>query len=368
MAAPASNGKLCFDIKDMQIGDYIACLYTGHPKFIANLASWTTPDEAAKIVYLNEFTAIGVDPTQYKELPAYGPMQRNAARNAYVPAAGTYDRATDYGRYLHYNFSPLSGPTHNALNILESTMQTGIFYFIKVDTGLLVADRMFKSLGMCGETLNTQGYINGKVSLGGKGLMRTLTRNEFRNYLMASDLNGTIIKCDPQVWHAWGYDQSRVSNAGWILNVNDNNGSGWCSILFDILQDRHNDKIGLAPLITMLETNYNRIVIRYVSTGNETNDALLYCDGDALPAVNVSGHKMRVDGDNFSNGSCYVGNNNTGHSLLAYVDMRFTGAQDYAGGATIVPDGETSAQCRLAPGWRPVFEYVDNPRSTNLWY
>ncbi|EJW16783.1 hypothetical protein M5X00_18030 [Paenibacillus alvei] len=117
----------------------------------------------------------------------------------------------------------------------EINSARGIFYFIKVDEGLLIADRVIKTIISYNELKGTKdnNYIQGKaMTLNGVyGYMRCLTGgvglinekgsiendpskailgaypidNEYDKYIVNSNLNGTIKANDHDVWHHFNY-------------------------------------------------------------------------------------------------------------------------------------------------------------------
>jgi hypothetical protein len=106
----------------------------------------------------------------------------------------------------------------------------GVFYFIKVDDGLLVADRVVKTNVSHNDLRSGENnYIQGKLMIidGVEGLMRSLTggvtwadsngkpvysspqfssggyplNNEWDRYIVNSNLGGKVIPNDPTVWN-----------------------------------------------------------------------------------------------------------------------------------------------------------------------
>lgn len=134
MGAPATQGRLCLKLAEMEIGDYIRCTYTVP---MGNVAG--------------EFTELGGTGETLKELPTIPAMTAN-----------------------------------------------GYFYFLKVDKGFLIADRMIQS-GVSVQALNLKNYLNGADD--GGYLIRCLSEVEWTKYLANGDLNGCILKRDANVWH-----------------------------------------------------------------------------------------------------------------------------------------------------------------------
>lgn len=149
MSAPASQGRLCTTLKEMEIGDYIRCSYTAST---ANVAGY--------------FTDLGSAVPGVTELP--------------TTAAATAN---------------------------------GYFYFLKVDKGLLVADRMVQS-SISAQSLNAKNYLNGG-DVDGK-IIRCLSQTEWTKYLTNGNLNGCITKQDVTVWHPYYSNTFMVCKSGRI--------------------------------------------------------------------------------------------------------------------------------------------------------
>lgn len=131
MGVPATTGKRCTNLADMEIGDYIACKY-------------------------------------------------------YAPSANAAGVFSDFGG---------SG---TELPIMPGTTANGYFYFLKVAKGLCVADRMVQQQ-ISWTALNNGGYIYGNETE--HGLIRMLSESEYIKYLMNSNLDGNITVQNEAVWH-----------------------------------------------------------------------------------------------------------------------------------------------------------------------
>jgi hypothetical protein len=240
MAAPQTNGVLRTTLESMNIGDYIKCEIYKAP--------------TSNIVFTSSF--LGNLSTVDTESSTTPPMY-----------------------------------------VVGSTFNYRFFYLIKVDTGLLIADRLLFS-NMSAQILNAQNYLLGK-KLSDKCMMRCLSRAEFLKYISNSDLNGNIIKADANVWH------------------------------------------GL------------------VGTGaNSTSLAF----GNLYPEINQDRIGSNVKTSLYMDGSTY--------STTSHVFM---------GGSALIPvvSGFALATFELSNGitskyqylsFRPALEYVDNSKSTNLYY
>lgn len=168
MGAPASNGKLCTKVSDMLIGDYIKCDYVVS----------SSADNAVGV-----FKNIGnISTTEMRTIPILGAGQIN-----------------------------------------------NYFYFIKVDKGLLVADRRIQAY-VSGKAYGDAGYITGKYISELGGSIRMLSYNEFLKYITNSNLNGNIIKQDVNVWNG---EIGTISSILW----------GPSSPISEFCQDRINGNI-----------------------------------------------------------------------------------------------------------------------------
>lgn len=119
-------------------------------------------------------------------------------------------------------FSNLGGTVGTEIPVAGSATPNGWFYFVKVDRGLLIADRPIQS-NIYWDTLNTakfiqgeswnSGYIrslsggcafadsDGNLSLNGSTYGAFPTNNEWDKYIVKSNLNGKITAGDDNVWH-----------------------------------------------------------------------------------------------------------------------------------------------------------------------
>lgn len=121
-------------------------------------------------------------------------------------------------------FSNLGGTVGTEIPVSGSATPNGWFYFIKVDRGLLIADRPVQS-NITWDTLNTTKFIQGESW--NSGYIRSLTggcsyadsdgnlsysasssnygnypqNNEWDKYIVKSNLGGKITAHDDNVWH-----------------------------------------------------------------------------------------------------------------------------------------------------------------------
>lgn len=126
-------------------------------------------------------------------------------------------------------FANLGTATKDLIPVTGSATPNGSFYFVKVDDGLLIADRVIQH-SISWDTLNAGKMIEGTPLLG--GLIRSLSGgvayldangnpsatnqglgaypsiNEWDKYIVGSDLGGKIVAGDDNVWHwsnlKWG--------------------------------------------------------------------------------------------------------------------------------------------------------------------
>lgn len=142
MAAPKTNGVLRTKLADMKVGDYIKWQYT----------------DGATYSDMGDFS----DTVSGTELP-------------------TFDTRADY-----FEKDPATG-----LQTIPTT-KSGFFYFIKVDNGLLIADRAIKIISK--QTLNQKNYLKGNR-------FRALNIDEWKKYIITSDLNGAVKPGDRDTFH-----------------------------------------------------------------------------------------------------------------------------------------------------------------------
>jgi hypothetical protein len=151
---------------------------------------------------------------------------------------------------------------------------------------------------MSAQILNAQNYLLGK-KLSDTCMMRCLSRAEFLKYISNSDLNGNIIKADPNVWH--GLAGTSANSASLTFR----------SSYIEINQDR-------------------------VGSNIKTS---LYMDGSTYSSTNHA----------------FMG----GAALIPVVSGFATASFSLSNGSTSVAQYLT---------FRPALEYIDNAKSTNLYY
>lgn len=133
-------------------------------------------------------------------------------------------------------FSELGTSTGTEIPVASTATPTGLFYFIKVDKGLLIADRVVQH-SISWDMLNITGrMIEGVPLLGGlirsisggvaylgadglpkatnQGLGAFPSNNEWDKYIRNSNLDGKIIAGDDNVWNA--------------RHINGNKPTTWC--------------------------------------------------------------------------------------------------------------------------------------------
>ena len=250
MGTPASNGKLCTKIEDMSIGDYIRCEYI-----------------AEKIGEAGIFQNLGEE-SSLNEIPAI--------------------------------------PTETA---------NGYFYFIKVDKGLLIADRRLQK-AISAHQLNVAGYLNGitKNYNNKQTLIRSLSRDEFLNYISNSSLDGNIIPADANVW------KGKVPGA--VFN-NFAAGKTWIDLV-EINQDKNKDLIRVSFCMNGYEYNSSSYI------------GVLSQGGIGIPA-NIP----------------FVVTENTTHSNLYDIQVSSYRQQNHFKAIT---------------SFRPALEFIDNEKSKLIWY
>ena len=120
MAAPVTLGKLCSNTSDMEIGDYIKCVYEAPTANVPGYFSQLGTIDPTKHVVTTTITD-GGEPVVTEEEVAYTEL-----------------------------------PT------TPGTTASGFFYLLKADYGLLMADRMIQQ-EISWASLNTFNYIYGRA-------------------------------------------------------------------------------------------------------------------------------------------------------------------------------------------------------------
>lgn len=164
MAVPATQGKQCKYLEEMEIGDYIRCTYTATEGNVAG-----------------EFSDLGgfVDTYETQQ------QQVDSEGNPVMDADGNPVMETVAKQYEELPTTP--GSTAN-----------GSFYFLKVDKGLLVADRRLQAV-ISASSLNQKNYFSGGYWQ--QGLLRILTVDEWAKYITNGTCEGKTSLRDPAVWN-----------------------------------------------------------------------------------------------------------------------------------------------------------------------
>lgn len=180
-------------------------------------------------------------------------------------------------------FSELGTSTAPEIPVTGTATPDGTAYFIMVDTGLLICDRVVQT-NMSWNALNNNGFIEGKIvtlnnteylirSLSGgcayvdeNGNMSLTDKslglafpntNEYDKYIRLSDLNGKILKEDDNVWHwsnlyNWCKDTPITS-----IGTNTNRvyrGKSTTENFLQIVSSTFNTTIGFRPVLEYLES------------------------------------------------------------------------------------------------------------------
>lgn len=173
MGAPATQGRLCTRLEEMEIGDYIRCTYTATE---ANVAG--------------EFSDLGgfVDSYETEQ------QQVDTEGNVIVDADGNpvMEKVTK-----RYEEIPIFGYVPSATIPIR-----GYFYLLKANKGLMIADRCVQNF-ISATSLNAKNYLHGVRA--GDVLVRVLSQAEWTKYLTNGDLNGCIVKQAENVWHVKNY-------------------------------------------------------------------------------------------------------------------------------------------------------------------
>lgn len=216
----------------------------------------------------------------------------------------------DYIKYGIYNSSAVSdtvfspstlGSVYGYEELTNTPVTIGnnryyFFYFIKADTGLLIADRILW-YDVSAQYLNARNLLYGQ-KLNDQMLIRCLSREEWLKYITNSDLNGNITKQDVNVWHGQTGTSASVAYDG-VYYIEAN-------------QNRYGSTI---------ETSFFMAGI----TANSTYHALDTAIGEGTCPIFMG----------FSNTSGAIYSGVYGHYYLSF---------------------------------RPALEYVDNTKSTNIYY
>jgi hypothetical protein len=139
-----------------------------------------------------------------------------------------------------------------------------------------------------------------------KVLIRILSVDEFKNYLTDSTLNDNVVKCSTDVWNNYDKDNR-------IIKIRSSVMTGGSNVFPEIIQNNINQK------------------------HEYMNGLTNYEDSDDI--------KMRWVEDNIYN---------TQHITYTKIDKTT---------ATAIETTPT-----YSPSFRPVFNYIDNTKSTNLFY
>lgn len=158
MGVPATTGRLCKTLAEMEIGDYIRCTYTADTENTAG-----------------EFSDLGGFVDTYTAVETVTDENGNQAQ---VEVEKTYEELP-------------SAPDTTAI---------GFFYFIKVAKGLCVADRMAQH-SISFQAVNDHNYVYGE-KFSDNGLIRILNYEEYLKYLGEGGLNGNTTPNNNIVWNA----------------------------------------------------------------------------------------------------------------------------------------------------------------------
>jgi len=184
MAAPATQGRLCTGLSDMEIGDYIKCVY-----------------EAPAANTAGTFSHLGEENPMYEATIAQNVVDENG--DTVYEEDGTTPKTEMVTVKTAYPELPATAK--------------GYFYFIKADKGLWIADRKIQT-NICASSLNKKNYLHGKEVNG--MLIRILSQAEWTKYITNSDFDGTIVKQAENVWHVGDYKTLYQRKAQHIETIN----------------------------------------------------------------------------------------------------------------------------------------------------
>ena len=184
MPAPATLGKLCTSLDQMQVGDYIKCVYEAPSENVAG-----------------DFSHLGDIEPKYQITSTVNITDESGA--VVYEDDGVTPKTKQVTTEVAYPELPVT----------PGTTAKGFFYLIKVDKGLLVADRMVQQQ-ISWEALNKKNYIYGGSSFadaaGGDVRIRLLSMKEFDEYLLNGDLNGSRTATAIILWH--GTARTRIDS------------------------------------------------------------------------------------------------------------------------------------------------------------
>lgn len=260
MGVPATTGKRCTSLADMEIGDYIACKY-------------------------------------------YAPSAN---------AAGV--------------FSDLGG-SGTELPVTPGATANGYFYFLKVAKGLCIADRMIQQQ-ISWAAINNANCVNGKETE--YGLIRMLSSSEYDKYLTNSNLNGAITVRAP-----WNSPKQTT-----YINF---------EISYDTVSPPYKKYYSFLCEATSSISSTN-VIMKYNIDGSSYNKSS-YVMGRVL--------NTRYPAE-FTIGTCYLPKiaaaTNTTYQVSA--ESHYSSHKN-----RYVYIYLTGCIC-----FRPVLEFMDNKKSTNIWY
>lgn len=272
MAAPESNGKLCTSLKDMEIGDYIKCVYEAD-----------TPNVAGKFSHLGE-----LHPTYMKDI------------------------LDEEGNVIGSELSE-----YEELPTTPSTTARGYFFLLKVDKGKLIADRMIQSQ-ISWDELNKVGFVYGKsldnMTGGGKLTLRIPSIKECYSYISTSTLNDMVSLKNNNVW---------------------NSETACLGLTVDVCVDIH---------ISLCNDNYDNIGMAHYGFFEKMADGL-------WSNYNTPYYAILTE---YRGGYCYISAGADKSTTQQHKPADYWYGPQY---------GVYNYTC-----FRPFIEYVDNNKSTNLFY
>lgn len=183
MGVPATTGRLCKTLAEMEIGDYIRCTYTADT---ANTAG--------------EFSDLGGFVDTYTAVETVTDENGNQTQ---VEVEKTYEE----------------------LPLIPIDKPIGYFYYLKAAKGMLIADRMVQAY-INFSALNSADYVYGR-KLDQKSHIRILSPDECKLLVGSNTLNGNALENDDNVWHGrydtTGYYRQNLS----VINAMGGNGNSY---------------------------------------------------------------------------------------------------------------------------------------------
>lgn len=257
-------------------------------------------------------------------------------------------REMDIGDYIIWYYIPGASGTAGDFS---KTMATGAqaFYFIKVDKGLLIANRHVFYTSYT--ALNEKNYITGRIGAEGE-MYRTLSPGEYKKYVAESNLNSTILTSNILLFDTYQRDYLNnytVFGKRDDLVIEVPSGYGGCKIYSEIT-----DKTSVSSVCTLYSPEGRLIsngIFKFISTSH-------YYEPPKDP------YDRNDKGQDIY------------HTFTLFASQYKNMDQNYVsttGRWEIIVNGKgigkyMGAEIKDYVYYRPALEYIDNPKSKTIWY